>query len=108
MNKPQPTSLKYRCEAAGIPYKTVFIRIKRGWTEARAMSTPVDSEEKPKLPVKKEVTLENVRKMIPKVKGEMRDAFEVCYGVKFVPGPQGTPWVTVRLKTVERPHHFPG
>jgi hypothetical protein len=39
---PDPTSLRQRALAAGLPYHCVYLRVKRfGWTEERALSTPV-------------------------------------------------------------------
>lgn len=35
-----PTSLKSRCKAAGLPYYLVYQRIRWGWTEERAMTVP--------------------------------------------------------------------
>lgn len=39
--KPDPTSLRSRSIAAGLPYNAVFCRVKRGWTEERALSEPL-------------------------------------------------------------------
>jgi hypothetical protein len=37
-----PTSLRQKAIAAGLPYAPVYLRIKRlGWTEDRALSTPI-------------------------------------------------------------------
>jgi hypothetical protein len=95
MNKQQAGSLKARAEAKGIPYKTVYIRVKRGWSEEEALNTPLGKVE-PKIKVEKPVTVENVARVVKR--GEMRDAFEAVYGCKFVPGPQGPPWVNRKME----------
>lgn len=38
--QPDPLSLPSRCKAAGIPFMLVYLRIRRGWTEEQALSTP--------------------------------------------------------------------
>lgn len=41
---PDPNSLKQKAKAAGLPYLQVYLRIKRlGWTEVKALSTPMRS-----------------------------------------------------------------
>jgi hypothetical protein len=38
--KPDPNSLRQRSIAAGLPYLLVVLRVRRGWTEERALTTP--------------------------------------------------------------------
>lgn len=37
----EPDSLAGRARAAGLPYILVYLRIRRGWTEERALTTPI-------------------------------------------------------------------
>lgn len=49
--KPDPTSLKQRAKAAGLPYMVVYLRIRNlGWTEDRALSTPKGRQGRPNRP----------------------------------------------------------
>ena len=36
-----PSSLRQRAIAAGLPYMLVYLRTRRGWTEERALQTPM-------------------------------------------------------------------
>jgi hypothetical protein len=36
-----PTTLKARCKAAGMPYHTVYQRLKAGWEWSKAISKPI-------------------------------------------------------------------
>jgi hypothetical protein len=44
-----PDSLRQKAIRAGIPYPRVFQRIDVGWSEERALSTPVGKRGRPKL-----------------------------------------------------------
>lgn len=46
--KKNPTSLRYRAIAAGLPYQQIYFRVHRfGWTEERALSTPIGTRGRP-------------------------------------------------------------
>ena len=38
--QPDPLSFRSRCRAAGVDFMLAYLRIRRGWTEERALTTP--------------------------------------------------------------------
>lgn len=38
---PRAGSFRARCREAGMPYMVAYLRVRRGWSEARALSQPI-------------------------------------------------------------------